>query len=362
MLKCNQKNPVFWIEREVNILKFSEERKRLLVKSSVRRKSSFKRVVVTVLCIVLMFSLTACGGTSEGESKAFCHNCNKEISSESNFCPHCGATTKENQPSSGESTASTRSPEMDEMVAQSKQNVEPYLEVMGADVTNGNPPVSQDFIDNLNSVEIMGHVGSVEHGYNIYDGRSYIEIMTWESNKSTANDDFFVFVELMDEYFGQKSVLVSYDHIDDEIYGWVESSKQFSVITYFDNGKIYLQWDVRLEFEDEESLRVVEPDDDYASSTKGEKCVECGTNAYFTYTNPFSGKDEGYCYTHYQEILDIMGMMGEDVGNSNYRKHTCEECSREGTHRYESFTGQTEYYCTTHYNELMELLDSLGIE
>jgi len=326
-----------------------------------------------------------------------CPECGQDVSDQSKTCIHCGfplkkktdgkknimwvaglaviviigllvalfnpsaSDNKETQPSKLESTESTRSPEMDAMITQSQQNIAPYLEVMGADITNGNPPVSQEFIDNLNSVEIMGYVGSVEHGYNIYDGRTYIELLTWESNKSTTDDDFFDFMDLLDEYFGQESVLVSYDHIDDEIYGWVEPSKQFSMITYFDNGKIYLQWDVRLEFEDEESLRVVEPEKDNSSSTKSEKCIECGANAYYTYTNPFSGKIEDYCYTHYQEILDIMDMMEDDVGNSSYSKHTCEECSKEGTHKYESFTGQTEYYCTTHYNELMEMLDSLGI-
>lgn len=42
-------------------------------------------------------------------------------------------------------------------------------------------------------------------------------------------------------------------------------------------------------------------------------------------------------------------------------KHTCEVCSKEGTHRYESFTGQTEYYCTEHYNEMMNLMKELGL-
>lgn len=97
------------------------------------------------------------------------------------------------------------------------------------------------------------------------------------------------------------------------------------------------------------------------NADSGHTCTECGKNASRSYANPFSGKTEYYCETHYQEILDIMGEMEEDVGNSNQSKHTCEECSREGTHRYESFTGQIEYYCTEHYEELMDLLDSLGL-
>lgn len=90
-------------------------------------------------------------------------------------------------------------------------------------------------------------------------------------------------------------------------------------------------------------------------------CIECGKNATNQYKNPFSGLQEYYCNTHYQEILDIMDMMESDVGSSNQSKHTCEECSKEGTHVYDSFTGQREYYCTEHYEALMDLLDALGI-
>ena len=92
------------------------------------------------------------------------------------------------------------------------------------------------------------------------------------------------------------------------------------------------------------------------------KCTECGKTASYTYKNPFSGKDEPYCYTHYNEIIDMMGSMENDVGSSKQSKHTCEECSKEGTHVYYSFTGQTEYYCTKHYEELKDLLKALGIE
>lgn len=97
---------------------------------------------------------------------------------------------------------------------------------------------------------------------------------------------------------------------------------------------------------------------DYSNSYS---CTECGNYATKTYKNPFSGITEYYCNTHYQEILDIIGMMESNVGNSNQSKHTCEQCSKEGTHVYKSFTGQTEYYCTKHYNELMDMLDAFGI-
>ena len=101
---------------------------------------------------------------------------------------------------------------------------------------------------------------------------------------------------------------------------------------------------------------------DSDNTTKPEVCIECGNTATKTYTNPISNEVEHYCLTHYNEIIDIMSGMEEDVGNSRYSSHTCEECSREGTHKYESFTGQTEYYCTQHYEELNDLLNSFGLD
>lgn len=94
---------------------------------------------------------------------------------------------------------------------------------------------------------------------------------------------------------------------------------------------------------------------------EGYTCIECGEKATNSYTNPFSKQEEYYCASHYKEIIDILGDMEADVGQSDYSKHTCMECNREGTHQYHSFTGQTEYYCTQHYEELMDMLEELGL-
>ncbi len=73
----------------------------------------------------------------------------------------------------------------------------------------------------------------------------------------------------------------------------------------------------------------------------------------------FSGEPEYYCQDHYDEMLDIIGKMEQDVGNGEYSKHQCEECSKEGTHELIGLSGQTEYYCTEHYNELIDLINEL---
>jgi len=82
-------------------------------------------------------------------------------------------------------------------------------------------------------------------------------------------------------------------------------------------------------------------------------CYREGSRSYAGIT----GQTEYYCYTHYNEIFDMITDMEEDVEKSTYNKHTCEECSREGTYSIVGITGSTEYYCLTHYNELKDLLE-----
>ena len=72
-----------------------------------------------------------------------------------------------------------------------------------------------------------------------------------------------------------------------------------------------------------------------------------------------SGQTEYYCYSHYQEMQDIISYMEESVGSGSSSKHTCESCSKEGTHSIVGFSGETEYYCTEHYNEMVEILEML---
>lgn len=142
----------------------------------------------------------------------------------------------------------------------------------------------------------------------------------------------------------------------------------------------------------------------------GNKCLECGMNAPRCYTNPFSHEDEYYCENHYQEIVDMMdemerdvesssqgqnyceasecyskaeyavegfsgvehyckkhydemmeviSTMEEDVGAGSYSQHLCESCNKEGTKSIIGFSGETEYYCTEHYNEMVEILNKM---
>ena len=67
----------------------------------------------------------------------------------------------------------------------------------------------------------------------------------------------------------------------------------------------------------------------------------------------------------YQKGLYKLLKNGETVytKKSSSSSHTCEECSRTGTHSYTSpFSGEKEWYCDRHYEELQDLLGQFGMD
>ncbi len=82
-------------------------------------------------------------------------------------------------------------------------------------------------------------------------------------------------------------------------------------------------------------------------------CTKEGTKSYVG----INSQIEYYCETHYNELIDMMSDMEEDVGKGSYSKRTCEECNREGTRSIIGISGKTEYYCSTHYSELQNFLE-----
>ena len=90
-----------------------------------------------------------------------------------------------------------------------------------------------------------------------------------------------------------------------------------------------------------------------------DNCKKEGTKAL----TGVSGQIEYYCEQHYQEMMSILDMMEEDVGNSNYSEHTCyvDGCNKEGTNQFNGYAG-SEYYCTQHYDELVSMFENLSKE
>lgn len=341
-----------------------------------------------------------------------CPECGKEISDMSNICIHCGYPLKDmtsedvmskkiTQNSNGqthkilffgmiallvivllfsiltrsqpkptnpptEETCTEESQNSDSSaISQSKANLKPYFDVLGVKTKNNNLTVSQEFLANLSSLEFMGYLGTIEHGYS-EPNCDFVDIMDWVSNAEISEKDYGHFIQSLNQYFDSEADLKSYDNLSKETYHWVDYDELCMVYCWYNNGAVCVRWHLKEELVSSLTKATL-PQTTFSANTpltatSSKVCTECGKSATYAYKNPFSGKLEDYCYTHYKEIKDIMSMMEEDVGRSNQSKHTCEQCSREGTHRYNSFTGQTEYYCTTHYEELMDMLESMGLK
>lgn len=80
------------------------------------------------------------------------------------------------------------------------------------------------------------------------------------------------------------------------------------------------------------------------------KCEVCGNDAPYTYDG--FGGIEYYCYTHYNELNNMLDSMYNDVTNK------CEVCGKDASYTFDGFGG-TEYYCYTHYSKLLDMLYGL---
>lgn len=247
----------------------------------------------------------------------------------------------------------------DYYMSMTQEDVENEIAVIKNMMSYRNKPKEQVFADypalvddDWNQLLVQGSLFGIDGQYVfMYDketGIIYSIAFDWLPDNMEDHEKHIV--HCIELYFGECPDVHNTD-FNDEIYYYHDWDA-----TTAENWSVHLSMTSESGWLQFSQLKAEEPE------TEEHTCIECGKAATNTYTNPFSQQIEYYCYSHYQEILDIIGGMEEDVGNSDYSKHTCMECNREGTHRYESFTGQTEYYCTTHYEELMDMLEDLGVD
>ena len=206
------------------------------------------------------------------------------------------------------------------------------------------------FDDDWNQLIMPGNMFGIKGRYVfIYDndtGIIYSVAFDWIPDNLEKHEKHIV--SCLNEYFGYCT-----DAHDTEFNGEMYHFHDWDATTEEN-------WSVHLSMREVNGwLQFSELEDEAQSESEEHSCVECGKSASYTYTNPFSNEVENYCYTHYNEIINMIGEMEEDVGAGSFSKHTCEECSREGTHSIVGISGQTEYYCTTHYNELKEFMQVL---
>lgn len=228
------------------------------------------------------------------------------------------------------------------LVEKSRENLSPYLQILGADVDAGgkvadiSSELGNEVSSGMKSVELMGLVGNVAHRYR-YGGQ--VVDMTWESNDQVAEDDFLTFVERMNAFFGCDSTgrETSWKNTYPKgVFTWEDPFESRMVIGYLQDGKANVRW-----FLKEKDFKAI-----FDDSLSGD------TNAggFGLVSDYLSGgeKSDG-------------GSSGKPSSGS-HSSHTCQagDCSKEGTHFITGISGKTEYYCTTHYRELQDMVGSMA--
>ena len=283
-----------------------------------------------------------------------------------------------------ESTGSNCDDQIRHQIEKTKDSLDLYLEVLGADTKNGNYSVSQDFIDNMNNVFVMGYKGSVTHGFT--SDEKVIDIMDWISNESHQEKEYSEFRSRLNLFLGVEPTIAKYENITvGDCWVWDVPNNSNWVFSWFERGEIHIRWYTRESVAKWESRNQTSKEKDTITESKElnagvheskrtnnsdnnvnnsvtNKCEvdNCYRNGIYAIAGA-NGQIEYYCEEHYKEMESILGKMEQDVGNSSVSKHRCEVdgCSKEGNHSMTGLNGTTEYYCTEHYNEMIEILNSI---
>jgi len=124
------------------------------------------------------------------------------------------------------------------------EELTPYLDMLGYYIVDGNVSASDEFVDNLTSVDVMGMEGSIEHKYTIHDDAPmFIDSMIWTTNETYTEETFDEFVPAMDSYFGFFAARDKDINRSNETYIWLDFSRSCRVLGWYADEKIHLQWE-----------------------------------------------------------------------------------------------------------------------
>ena len=133
-----------------------------------------------------------------------------------------------------------------DMISKTDDSIGNYTAVLGTSLQGNDLTVSEEFLDGINSVYLMGRTGTVSHEVN--ESKKVISVMNWKSNESgLTQHDFLGFVELLNKYFNMVAAFGSYENVTDEAYFWMDNKTQSVVFSYFENGSIIVSWRYKLE-------------------------------------------------------------------------------------------------------------------
>lgn len=130
-----------------------------------------------------------------------------------------------------------------QMISQTTESLEPYVSQIGILAEEGNASVSDEFIQNLDNVYIMGNIGTVSHAYNVASG-DYIAVMEWQSNETINDEDYTVFINSLNVFFDSEPSKGYYESItNEECLIWDDPIHNCWVVGWNDSGAAHLRWD-----------------------------------------------------------------------------------------------------------------------
>ena len=128
------------------------------------------------------------------------------------------------------------------MKNESKENLVPYIELLGFNTTENSLSVSEEFLNNIDRVIIMGLLGTCEHSYSS-SANGKIDILEWVSNNEISKNAFLEYISFLNNYFGETATLNSYDNLSDETYHWIDYENLCMVYCWLsDTNQVCIRW------------------------------------------------------------------------------------------------------------------------
>ena len=125
-------------------------------------KMKKNKLRVLVVCGILMaYSLCACAS----------NNASADSQKSTSSVSHDEVTTNENNTT--------------DMKKKTDESLKMYVDLIGTEIEDGNINVSDEFLDNVSNVYIMGRTGTVNHGMT-ETSDTQIRIMEWRDNNETT--------------------------------------------------------------------------------------------------------------------------------------------------------------------------------
>lgn len=182
-------------------------------------KMKKNKLRVLVVCGILMaYSLCACAS----------NNASADSQKSTSSVSHDEVTTNENNTT--------------DMKKKTDESLKMYVDLIGTETEDGNINVSDEFLDNVSNVYIMGRTGTVNHGIT-ETSDTQIRIMEWRDNNETTEKKFEEFISLLNDYWGEQGQIGSYDNRSDETYVWKDYDNFAYVACWYSENTIKMNWE-----------------------------------------------------------------------------------------------------------------------